>query len=414
MSVDPQSTDNSALAPWLSIVGVGADGVLGLSQSAQRAIAGATLVAGGARQLALVEPLIRGERLVWPSPLALGIAALLARRGQPTCVLASGDPFFYGIGATLAPSLQAGEFVCLPAPSSLSLAAARLAWALQDTEIVSLHGRDLSAVIRYLQPGRRVLALSWDRRTPAQLAALLCARGLGDTRLHVLERLGDPRERVRACLAGALDLGEVDDLNVVGLELPVSTRAFTIPSRASLPDSAFEHDGQLTKQDVRALTLSALAPYPGALLWDIGAGAGSIGIEWMLSHPACRTHAVERDPVRCARIRTNAAALGVPTLALTEAEAPAGLAQLPTPDAIFIGGGGGDRALFEHCWQALRPGGRLVINSVSLQTEALLIALHDLHGGELRRFAVESAVQLGTMTGWRAAMPVVQWRISKP
>lgn len=406
-------------------MGVGADGIAGLAAHVREVVERASLVVGAERQLALVAPLLKAETMVWPSPLAAGIEQVLSRRPLSTCVLASGDPFFYGIGATLAPRLVAGEFVCYPAPSSLSLAACRLGWPLQDTDVVSLHGRDLYAVLRYLCPGRRVLALSWDHDTPRQLARLLCERGLGDTRMHVLELLGGPAERVRLSTAGDFDLADVDDLNIVALELSTrpaldsgeqreAARTLVLPVRGSLPDSAFEHDGQLTKQDVRALTLSALAPYAGARLWDIGAGAGSIAIEWMLSHPACRAHAIERDPVRCERILRNARSLGVPTLHLTQAEAPHGLDALPTPDAIFVGGGGGDRAIFERCWQALRRGGRLVINSVSLETEALLLALHAAHGGELRRFSIESAAKLGTMTGFRPAMPVVQWRIDKP
>ncbi|MDB4975220.1 MAG: precorrin-6y methyltransferase [Myxococcaceae bacterium] len=414
MSVEAQSTDKAARAPWLSIVGLGVDGVAGLPLASQRAIQQAELVVGAPRQLALVESLICGQTLRWPSPLSEGILQVLARRGQPTCVLGSGDPFFYGIGATLAPSLSRGEFVCYPLPSSLSLAAARLGWPLQDTEIVSLHGRDLHAVIRYLQPGRRVLSLSWDRQTPGQLAALLCARGFGQSTLHVLEALGGPSEAVRTRRADSFDLTDIDDLNLVGLELCASPGALVIPCRGSLPDEAFEHDGQLTKQDVRAITLSALSPRPGALLWDVGAGAGSIGIEWTLAHPACRAIAIERERPRCERIERNARALGAPTLQVIEAAAPGGLEALPTPDAVFIGGGAGDPALFAACWARLRAGGRLVVNSVSLETEALLVSLHALHGGELRRLSIDSAVPLGSMRGWRPAMPVVQWRVSKP
>jgi precorrin-6B C5,15-methyltransferase / cobalt-precorrin-6B C5,C15-methyltransferase len=400
--------------PWLSIVGVGADGWSGLPAAARAAIEHAELVFGSARQLSLVEPLLHAESLVWPSPLATGIAQLLARRGRPTCVVASGDPFFFGIGATLAPQLSVGEFVCHPAPSSLSLAAARLAWPLQDTDVVSLHGRDLQAVVRYLQPGRRLLALSWNSQTPGQLAALLSQRGFGSSRLQVLEALGGAHERVRASTARDFQLCDVADLNLVALELEADAGAFVQPCRASLPDSAFEHDGQLTKQDVRALTLSALAPRAGELLWDIGAGAGSIAIEWLLSHPACRAVALECEPARCARIRRNAAQLGVPGLTLVEALAPAGLAGLPEPDAVFIGGGAGDPAIFEQCWRALRAGGRLVINAVALQTEAQLLAWYAAHGGELRRISIASALPLGSLSGWRPAMPVTQWRVSKP
>ncbi|MDB4987286.1 MAG: precorrin-6Y methyltransferase [Myxococcaceae bacterium] len=413
MSVD-STTDKSRAAPWLSIVGLGVDGVAGLPLASQRAIEQAELVVGASRQLALVASLIRGETYTWPSPLSEGVAKLLARRGSSTCVLGSGDPFFYGIGATLSPHLQRGEFVCYPAPSSLSLAAARLGWSLQDTDIVSLHGRDLHAVIRYLQPGRRVLALSWDRQTPEQLATLLTVRGFGASTLHVLEALGGPHEQVRTQRADTFALGAIDDLNLVALELASRAEAWVVPWRASLPDSAFEHDGQLTKQDIRAVTLSALAPRPGALLWDVGAGAGSVAIEWLLAHTACRAIAIEREPARCLRIRRNAEQLGAPTLQVVEAAAPGGLRGLPTPDAVFIGGGGGDAEIFELCWSALRPTGRLVINSVSLETEALLVRLHAVHGGELRRLSIDTAVPLGNMRGWRPAMPVVQWRVSKP
>jgi precorrin-6Y C5,15-methyltransferase (decarboxylating) len=401
-------------APWLTIVGVGADGAEALAPHARAAIEAAELVAGSARQLALVERLVRRERLVWPSPLSTGIAAVLARRGRPTCVLASGDPFWFGIGATLAPALERGEFLCFPAPSSLSLAAARLGLALQDTDVVSLHGRDLHAVIRYLQPGRRVLALSWDGQTPAALAALLAERGFGASRLHVLEQLGGPDERIRTCSAREFDLEAVADLNLVAIEVAGEPTALAIPCRGSLPDAAFEHDGQLTKQDVRAITLSALAPRPGELLWDVGGGAGSVAIEWLLSHPACRAIAIERELARCERIRRNAAALGTPALRVVHAAAPHGLAELEAPDAIFVGGGGADAALFERCWQALRPGGRLVMNAVSLETEGVLLARFAELGGQLRRISIEVAAPLGGVSGWRPAMPVVQWRIEKP
>jgi precorrin-6Y C5,15-methyltransferase (decarboxylating) len=231
--------------------------------------------------------------------------------------------------------------------------------------------------------------------------------------MHVLENLGGEGERVRSTLAQDFALSEVADLNLVALELHALPDAASIPCRGSLPDSAFEHDGQITKQDIRALTLSALAPYAGARLWDVGAGSGSISIEWMLSHASCRAHAIERDPVRCARILRNASALGVPGLELVEANAPAGLERLPTPDAIFIGGGGSDATLFQRCWAALRGGGRLVINAVTLQSEALLVQWHSEHGGELRRFSIEHAEPLGSMTGWRPARPVTQWRVRK-
>jgi precorrin-6Y C5,15-methyltransferase (decarboxylating) len=232
--------------------------------------------------------------------------------------------------------------------------------------------------------------------------------------LHVLEHLGGPEERRRSERAESFSLADVRDLNLMGLEVACEPEALRVPCRGSLPDHAFEHDGQLTKQDVRALTLSALAPHPGQLLWDVGAGAGSVAIEWLLSHPACRAIAIERDPVRCARIQRNAETLGVPALQLVEAQAPDGLDALPAPDAIFIGGGGRDPRLFELCHARLARGGTLVMNSVSLETDALLYALHARHGGELRRYTVESVAPLGGVTCFRPALPVTQWRLVKP
>lgn len=399
--------------PWLSIVGIGADGERGLSAEARRCIAESALVVGAARQLALASSLIRGEVMEWPAPFSVGIERVMARRGVPTCVLASGDPFFFGVGATLAPRLMAGEFVCHPVPSSVSLAAARLGWALQDTDVVSLHGRDLYEIVRYLVPGRRVLALSWNGATPAELARLLTARGFGSSRLVVLEALAGSSERVREAPAHALSFDDVQDLNVVALELSGSQRALGSLCRASLPDAAFEHDGQLTKRDMRAITLSALAPWPGARLWDVGAGSGSIGIEWMLAHPACQAVAIERDAERCARIGRNARNLGVPRLDVRHGEAPAALAALPTPDAVFIGGGAGDPRVIEACWEALPVGGRLVVNAVALETQARLLEAYRRRGGELCRVAMEAAAPLGGMTCFRPAIAVLEWRVDK-
>lgn len=397
----------------MSIVGLGADGVPSLTEAARAAVLEAELVVGGGRQLELIEPLIKGQRMAWPSPFAAGIDAVVARRGKSTCVLASGDPFFYGVGASLAKHVSADEWQCFPAPSSLSLAAARLGWPLQDVDVISLHGRHLSSVIRHLQPGRQLFALTWDERTPRELSQLLCARGFGDSRIHVLEELGAPEERVRSCLLRDFDLRDVATLNLVALELVAAPDALVIPCRGSLPDSMFENDGQLTKQDIRALTLTALAPRAGELLWDVGAGAGSIAIEWLLSHTANRAIAIECEAERCARIRRNAQHLGAPTLQIVEAEAPHGLSSLAAPDAVFVGGGGGDARVFEACFQALRVGGRLVMNAVALETEALLFTLYKQHGGQLRRFSVESAAALGSMTSFRAALPVTQWRLVK-
>jgi precorrin-6B C5,15-methyltransferase / cobalt-precorrin-6B C5,C15-methyltransferase len=399
--------------PWLTIVGIGADGEASLSPPARRALESAELVVGSVRQLALVHGLVRAETRSWPSPMAPGIEDVLARRGRPTCVLATGDPFYFGVGSTLAARLSRGELVCHPAPSCVSLAAARLGWALQDTDVVSLHGRELHTIVRYLQRGRRILALSWDRHTPAALVALLRERGLGASRLTVLERLGASDERIHGGVVQGLQLEPSADLNLIALEVEAEPQAFLVPCRASLPDDAYEHDGQLTKQDIRAVTLSALMPFPGMLLWDVGAGAGSIAIEWSLAHPANRALAIEQDPTRCERIRRNAARLGVPDLRVVHGAAPAALAGLPAPQAIFVGGGGSD-AVLECCWAALERGGRLVMNAVSLETEALLLRAHAERGGDLRRLSLEIAAPLGGVTAWRPALPVVQWRTRKP
>ncbi len=412
--MNPLSPNVATSAPWLTIVGIGAEGASGLSSQARAAIEQAEFVIGGARHLALVQSLLHGRAQAWPSPFAEGVAQVLARRFEPTCVLASGDPFFFGIGSTLAPRLGRGELRCFPVPSSISLAASRLGWALQDTDVVSLHGRDLSTIVRHLQPGRRVLALSWHRGTPRELSQLLVERGFGESDLTVLEVLGTDRERVRSVRAHGFDLSEIDDLNLVALDLRADPSAFVIPQRASLQDSAFEHDGQLTKREIRALTLSALAPRVGENLWDVGAGAGSIAIEWMLSHPTCGATAIEADLKRAARIRRNALALGVPDLVVVEGDAPAALHGLPTPDAVFIGGGGGDARVFELCFASLRAGGRLVMNAVALETQASILSFYGRHGGELRRFSVETAAKLGSMTVFRPALPVMQWKVTKP
>lgn len=416
MSSAAHEPSSPSLARWLTLVGVGADGVAGLAEEARAAVASASLVVGGRRQLALVASLVRGDTYAWPSPIEPGIAHVLARRGQPTCVLASGDPFWYGIGATLARTLDREELSCIPAPSSMSLAAARLGWPLQDLDVVSLHGRELTSLVRHLAPGRRVLALSWDRETPLAIARLLVEHGYGGSRLLVLEALGGPDEDVhsfRASQLAATQAPSFDDLNLVALELEGEGRAQQLATRACLPDSAFEHDGQLTKRDVRAVTLSALAPWPGALLWDVGAGAGSVAIEWLRAHPACRAVAIEQDGSRVQRIRKNAHALGVPALEVMHARAPDGLAGLPAPNAVFIGGGGGDLTVFERCWEALTSGGRLVFNAVTLESEAMLLALYARYGGELCRISIEHAAPLGKLTAYRPAMPIVQWRIDK-
>jgi precorrin-6Y C5,15-methyltransferase (decarboxylating) len=399
---------------WLTVVGIGEDGVAGLGDEAKRAIADAEFVFGGKRHLELARPLTKGEPRPWLTPFDAGMAEVAALAGRAVCVLASGDPFLHGVGVTLARKVPIAEMRVIPAPSAFSLAASRLGWALQDIETVSLHGRPLDLIRPLLHPGTRVLALTSDGAAPATIASLLAYLGFGPSRLTVLEALGGPNEAMRTARADAFGIENINPLNVLAIEVESTPQARILPLTIGLADNLFEHDGQITKREVRALTLSALAPRRGELLWDIGAGSGSIGIEWMLAHPSLRAVAIEADAERAARIGCNAASCGVPGLTVVHGAAPQALAGLETPDAVFIGGGGSDQGVLDAAVSALRPGGRLVANAVTLEMEALLIARHAALGGELTRIAVSRAAPIGSMQGWRSAMPITQWSWSKP
>jgi precorrin-6Y C5,15-methyltransferase (decarboxylating) len=414
LSPEPDRKSSAPVArPWLAIVGIGEDGRAGLSPAALAAIESASLVVGGARHLALAAP-IPAPTLAWPSPIADGYRAILARRGVPTCVLATGDPFHYGVGAELARLVPAHEIVCYPQASAFSLAAARLGWSLPDCDCVSLHGRALERIIPLLQPGARILALSWDGATPQRLASLLDERGLGASRITVLEAMGGPRERMRAAAAEAFAIADIDPLNTVAVEVAAAREAQVVTLAPGLPNEWFANDGQLTKAEMRAITLAALAPRAGELLWDIGTGAGSVAIEWCLRHPRNRCLAVEERPDRAERARANALRLGATAVDVRTGRAPEVLRDLPPPDAVFIGGGASEDGVFEAAWAALRPGGRLVVNAVTLETETRITGLYARHGGRMSRIAVSRLEPVGTMHGWRAAMPVTQWAVRKP
>ncbi len=411
---DPIARDTAASPRWLSIVGIGEDGVDGLSPVARGLVSAAEIVFGGRRHLALAAPLIRGAARPWPSPFAGAAEDVLRHRPRRVCVLASGDPFHYGVGTVLARHIAAREMLVAPAPSAFSLAAARLGWALPETVLLSLHGRGLDLLRPHLQPRARILALTSDGDGPAAVARLLVESGFAVSRLTVLEALGGPRERIRATTAAAFDLQTVDALNTLAIEVEAASDARVLPRAPGLADALFEHDGQITKREIRAVTISLLAPRRGELLWDIGAGAGSVAIEWMLADPTLRAVAVERNPDRAARIVRNAAAFGVPDLEIVEGTAPAALGGRDAPDAIFIGGGASQAGLLDAAVRALRPGGRLVVNAVTLDTEVLLLARHAALGGNLTRIALSRAEALGGKTGWRPAMPVTQWTWVKP
>ena len=399
---------------WLSIIGIGEDGRMGLSAAANALVDAAQLVVGGRRHLDLVGA-TPGTQMQWLIPLDSTIPEIRARRGKPVAVLVSGDPFWFGAGATLARSIPVDEMLVVPAPSSFSLAAARLGWALQDTVTLGLNMRGLAPSLRrHLHQGRRVLALALNGETPREVAELLIASGFGSSRLFVMEALGGHRERVRSAIAQEFDFSDVDPLNVVGIEVIADPGATPIPYAAGLPDSYFENDGQLTKREIRAVTLSSLQPSPGELLWDVGAGSGSIGIEWLLAHPANRAIGVERDDVRAARAARNAVALGVPHFDVRHGAALETLIGLPEPDAIFIGCGAADRRVIETCWSALKPGGRMVVNGVTIETELALFAAHKDLGGTLTRISIDRADPAGGRLAWRPAMPVLQWVCRKP
>ncbi|WP_336950676.1 precorrin-6y C5,15-methyltransferase (decarboxylating) subunit CbiE [Sphingobium aromaticivastans] len=393
---------------WLTIVGIGEDGLHGLSSAARAALEDAALVMGAPRHLALL-PALKAERLSWPVPFEEGVRMLLSRRGKPTVMLASGDPFWFGAGTSVTRHLEQREWTAHPAPSTFALAAARLGWAIQHIECHGLHAAPLTRLRPSLVPGRRAILLLRDGLAVGELAAWLTELGFGASTLHVLEALGGPRERIRQCTAETLNLADIAHPVAVGLSVAGEGR--TLPRSSGIPDDWFDHDGQITKRPARALTLSALAPRPGETLWDIGAGSGSIAIEWLLSHPSTAAIAFEADPERAERARANALALGVDRLTVIEGRAPDILEGRTRPDAIFIGGGL-SQSLLEILFAL--PGGptRLVANAVTLESEALLAQWHANKGGDLLRIELAQAAPLGTRRGWRAAYPLVQWSIA--
>jgi len=397
------------------VVGVGADGWDGLAPPARRAVADAEVLLGSRRQLELIGPECRAERIEWPSPMLAALPGLFeGLRGRRTCALASGDPMFFGVGATLCRVLGPERVRILAQPSSASLACSRLGWALQDVVVLSAVGRPLDRVRGALAPGRRLMVLLPDADGPAAVAALLAEQGYGPSALTVLEQLGGPGERIVRGRADTWSRPPGDPLVLVAVECEAAPSVEPLAGVPGLPDDAYDHDGQLTKREIRAITLARLAPLPGRLLWDVGGGAGSIAIEWMRADPTARALAVERDPVRAGRIVGNAARLGVPELRVVVGSAPAALAGLPVPDVVFVGGGVSAPGVLPACWEALPPRGRLVVNSVTLQGEAVLLEFHRRHGGDLIRIDIARAAPVGGLSAWRPALPVTQLAVTKP
>jgi precorrin-6Y C5,15-methyltransferase (decarboxylating) len=398
---------------WLSVVGIGEDGLSGLSAIAHSILQHAQVIVGGSRHLAMLAPDDQREKITWSSPISTSVEEILRRRGQPVCVLASGDPMCFGIGVTLRRSIPIAEMTIIPAPSSFSLACARLGWSLTEVEILSLNARPPALMHTVIYPGARLLILSEGKETPAIVADILTKRGFGGTKVTVLERMGGSQERMIEGVAASWTTTEVADLNTVAVECIADPGVVGLSRLAGLPDEAYHHDGQLTKREVRAITLAALAPIPGQLLWDVGAGCGSIGIEWMRSHSRCRAIAIEQNPTRLQYIADNANALGTPNLQIIHGKAPTALKDLPQPDAVFIGGGATAAGLFEGCWQALRPGGRLVANAMTIESEQKLLQWHNQVGGELIRVAVQRVAAIGGFLGWKPMVSVTQWMVVK-
>ncbi|MHA6797933.1 precorrin-6y C5,15-methyltransferase (decarboxylating) subunit CbiE [Bounagaea algeriensis] len=397
----------------VAVVGIGADGWRGLSRAAQQELRAAEVVLGSSRQLELLED-VPAQRVAWPSPMLPALRSLLEEHaGRAVCVLASGDPMFFGVGSTIVRMLGAANVRVFPQASSLSLACARMGWALDRVEVVSLVGRPVQQLLPLVQPGQQVLVLSADGSTPAAVAELLTARGHGSTRMTALERLGSEQEHRIAGAARDWQHSTVDSLNILAVEVPADVEIPPLPRVPGLPDDAYEHDGQLTKREVRAITLAHLAPAPGQLLWDVGSGAASIAVEWMRTHPSCRAVAFEKREDRAERSERNAAELGVPGLRVVRGAAPEVLVERERPAAVFVGGGVTTPEVLETCWHALLPGGRLVANAVTVESEAVLAGWHERLGGELLRTQISRGAPVGGFTGWRAMAPVTTWKVTK-
>jgi precorrin-6B C5,15-methyltransferase / cobalt-precorrin-6B C5,C15-methyltransferase len=404
---------DSIASKWLSVVGIGEAGLADLSPLARGLVDRATIIVGGHRHLAMLDPNDSREHIIWSSPIEESIELIFKHRGTPVCVLASGDPLCYGIGVTLLRYLSIDQMTIIPAPSTFSLACAKLGWSLTDVETLSLCGRSPDFLAAILAPGAKLLVLSAGAETPQLVADLLTQRGYGDSRIRVLEHLGGTKEAMISGIARSWTNPAVAALNAIAVECVIDSGKTPLNRLAGLPDSAYHHDGQLTKREVRSITLAALAPMPGELLWDVGAGCGSIGIEWLRSHPKCRAIAIEQHDRRLQFIADNMAALGTPHLQLVQGKAPEVLRDLPTPDAIFIGGGTTSAGLLDTCWNALRVGGRLVANAVTVESELQLLQWQQQVGGELTRIAIQRTQSIGSFLGWKPLIPVTQLVVVK-
>lgn len=399
----------------VTVVGIGADGWDGLVPVSRAIVEGAEVLLGGERHLDLVPPAQSQVRTPWPRPMTDLPAFLSEYDGRRVVALASGDPLVSGIGTTLIRLLGPDAVTIVPAVSSVALARARMGWSAEESTVVTLVGRDPAALRRELAPGRKLIVLSSDDRTPLAVAGLLLDADHGASLITVLGDLGSAEETRTEFTADTDTLpADLPRLHVLAIDVR-GPGLDTVSWAPGLPDDAFDHDGQITKRDVRASALSRLAPRPGALLWDVGAGAGSVAVEWLRAHPLTDAIAIEANADRAARIGRNATTLGVPRLKVVLGTAPEALAGLSQPDAIFVGGGATAPDLLDLCREALHPGGRLVVHGVTLETESLLVDAFHEYGGELTRLSVEHVTPLGgRFTGWTPSRAVVQWTWEKP
>lgn len=395
---------------WLDIVGIGEDGIVGLSGAAQAAVKRADVLIGGARHHALTEA-VQAERLTWPSPFDAMIEQIEQRRGRKVCVLVTGDPAWYSAGVKIASHFSPDDVCIHPHVSAFQLAAARMGWALQDAVTLTVHGRPLQSMGPQIAPGAKLIALTQDADTPEQVSKLLVQQGFGRSRITALSHMGGPDE-ARIDGSAANWSGIPADFHTLCIECVADAGTKVLPRAPGMPDDAFEHDGKMTKSEIRAVTLSRLAPRPGDLLWDVGCGCGSVAIEWMRMADRARAIGLEPHDDRRAMAQRNAVKLGVPELHLIDAVAPDGLAGLDAPDAVFIGGGLSSETV-DACLSVLKPHGRMVANAVTLESDQVLTACHDRHGGSLVRLSVARAEPVGSFHGWKPFMPVTQWSMTR-
>jgi precorrin-6B C5,15-methyltransferase / cobalt-precorrin-6B C5,C15-methyltransferase len=398
---------------WLTIIGMGEDGYEGLSARARQSLADAEAIVGSKRLLAYLPPL-KAERQEWPQPFAEVVDRIKPLKGRRTVVLATGDPLNYGAARKLIEIVPFAEMEIVPHLSAFSLAAARMGWSLPDCDTLTLHGRAAASVEAFIQPDARLLVLTADASTIPEVARRLAARGFGRSQIAVLENMGGPRECVQNFAADAFPESSFSDLNTLAIHCVAGPDAKRYSRAAGLPDDAYVHDGQLTKREVRAATLAALAPAPDQLLWDIGAGCGSVAIEWMRAARGAEAIAFEHHPGRLKMIAENADRLGAPRLKIVAGEAPSSLEGQPQPDAVFIGGGLGIAGVFEAAWARLKPGGNMVANVVTVEGELHLYDLQEKHGGDLVRIEVSTLDRVGALRALKPRMPVLQWRAVKP